>query len=138
MFTVLRKASSQMKRKTQTLRRKYRCWCKGRAALKNHKCLCSANGLVQIIGRKYSLPLLSLIAARGRIRFSDIKSEMDDMSTSTLSNRLAECVRAGLVQRRLLRMTSTRVEYVLTKEGERLRQGLLSLTRPHTKHQSKN
>jgi DNA-binding HxlR family transcriptional regulator len=124
---------SQMKHKTSTLRGKNKCWCGGRAAFKNHQCLCSANGLVQIIGRKYSLSLISLIAARGRIRFSDIRSEMDDISRSTLSNRLAEFVRAGLIHRQMFRMTPPRVEYALTNEGERLRRGLLSLAQPHSR-----
>lgn len=130
--------TSQMKRKTSTLRRNHKCWCRRRTPIKNHKCLCSANGLVQILSRKYSLSLISLIAARERIRFTDIRSEMDDMSTSTLSNRLAEFVRVGLIHRRMFKMTPPRVEYALTNEGERLRQSLLSLEMSYIRHQSKN
>jgi DNA-binding HxlR family transcriptional regulator len=127
-----------MKRQTSVLRANDACWCRGRAPIKNHKCLCSVNELVQIVGRKYSLSLISLIAARGRIRFGDIRSEMDDMSKSTLSNRLAEFVQAGLIHRRTFRMTPPRVEYALTNEGERLRLGLLSLASPDTDRRLKS
>lgn len=105
------------------------CGCADRADDTGHDCLCSATGLVQIIGRKFALRILFLIGERAPIRFSEIRSEMDDMSTSTLSIRLAELERAGLIHRRMYTEIPPRVEYTLTKDGEKLRKSLFSISK---------
>ena len=99
------------------------------AAAGGGECICSAAGLVQIIGRKYALRLLFLIGERGRIRFGDLRGEMDDMSTSTLSIRLAELEGAGLIRREMFAEIPPRVEYTLTEAGRELRSRLFSLSK---------
>lgn len=54
---------------------------------------------------------------------------MDEMSTSTLSIRLAELERAGLVRRQMFAEIPPRVEYTLTKDGDKLRKSLFSLSK---------
>lgn len=105
------------------------CGCVDRADEGGTDCLCSAAGLVQIIGRRYALRILFLIGERACIRFNEIRSEMDDMSTSTLSIRLAELERAGLIHRQMYAEIPPRVEYRLTKDGAQLRKSLFSLSR---------
>ncbi len=73
--------------------------------------------------------LLFLIGERRVIRFSNLKSEMDDMSSSTLTIRLAELERAGLINRELFAEIPPRVEYRLTKEGAGVRKSLFALSR---------
>ncbi|MFN2455251.1 MAG: winged helix-turn-helix transcriptional regulator [Pyrinomonadaceae bacterium] len=105
------------------------CGCVDRVAAGSHGCLCSTTGLVQIIGRKYALRLLFLIGERSVMRFNDLKSEMDDMSSSTLTIRLAELERAGLIARQMFAEIPPRVEYRLTKEGENMRKSLFALSK---------
>jgi DNA-binding HxlR family transcriptional regulator len=106
------------------------CGCVDRASSSDgHDCLCSATGLVQIIGRRYALRILFLIGERGCIRYNEIRSEMDDMSTSTLSIRLAEMEQAKLIRRQMFAEIPPRVEYTLTKDGDKLRKSLFSLSR---------
>ena len=93
------------------------------------ECMCPATGLVQIIGRKYALRLLTVIGERQQIRFNDLKIAMDDMSSSTLTIRLAELERAALVERMTYAETPPRVEYSLTDEGRELRQSLFALSK---------
>ncbi len=104
------------------------CGCVDRAAA-GHECICSTTGLVQIIGRKYALRLLFLIGEREVMRFGDLRSEMDDMSSSTLTIRLAELEGAGLVRRQEFDEIPPRVEYRLTKEGVGMRKSLFALSR---------
>ncbi len=73
--------------------------------------------------------MLFLIGERGRVRFKEIRSELDDMSTSTLTIRLAELEQAGLVHRQTFVETPPRVDYTLTKEGDKLRKNLFSLSK---------
>lgn len=105
------------------------CGCMERAGTARHDCLCTSTGLVQIIARKYALALLSLIAERSRIRFNEIRSEMDPISSSTLSIRLAELKRAGLINRQTFPEIPPRVEYSLTTAGNELRKSLVSLAK---------
>lgn len=95
----------------------------------SEQCLCSTTGLVQVMGRKYALRLLFLIGDRGVMRFGDLRSCMDDMSSSTLTIRLVELERAGLIRRETFAEIPPRVEYSLTKEGEDMRKSLFALSR---------
>ncbi len=105
------------------------CGCVEAMSALNTGCLCPATGFVQIIGRKYALRLLTTIGEQGMIRFSDLRGAMDEMSSSTLSIRLTELERAGLVQRHTYSETPPRVEYSLTKEGKKLRGSIFSLSK---------
>jgi DNA-binding HxlR family transcriptional regulator len=91
--------------------------------------MCPATGLVQIIGRKYALRLLTVIGERQSMRFNDLKVAMDDISSSTLTIRLAELERAGLIERQTYSETPPRVEYSVTTEGSKLRQSLFALSK---------
>ena len=94
-----------------------------------NECICPATGLVQIVGRKYALRLLTVIGERDSIRFNDLKLVMDNMSSSTLTIRLAELESAGLLERQTFSETPPRVEYRLTEEGENLHRSLFSLSK---------
>ncbi len=93
------------------------------------ECICPATGFVQIIGRKYALRLLAIIGDFGRIRFIDLQAALGDISSSTLTIRLAELERAGLIKRITYSETPPRVEYELTLEGIDLRKSLFSLSK---------
>jgi len=105
------------------------CGCIERAGVGGGDCHCSTTGLVQILGRKHALRLLIMISERKVMRFSDLKGEMDDMSSSTLTIRLAELEGAGLIHRKIFSGTPPRVEYSLTKEGEEMCKSVLALSR---------
>ncbi len=105
------------------------CGCADTEAVESIECMCPATGLVQIVGRKYALRLLTVIGERQSIRFNDLKSVMDDMSSSTLTIRLVELERAALIERRTFSETPPRVEYNLTTEGRKLRQSLFTLSK---------
>jgi len=112
-----------------SLPRENSCGCADTKSGANNECMCPATGLVQIIGRKYALRLLTVIGERQTIRFNDLKSVMDDMSSSTLTIRLAELERAGLISRQTYSETPPRVEYTLTTEGGKLRRNLFALSK---------
>lgn len=105
------------------------CGCIGQAAVQSHKCHCSTTGLVQILGRKHALRLFFLIAERKLMRFTELKSEMQDLSSSTLTIRLAELEGARLIHRQEYSETAPRVEYSLTKDGEDMHKNILALSK---------
>ena len=105
------------------------CGCVDEYSSAAIECICPATGLVQIIGRKYALRLLTVIGDQPSIRFNDLKDAMDDMSTSTLSIRLAELERAALISRRTYNESPPRVEYRLTPDGRALRRSLFAFSK---------
>jgi DNA-binding HxlR family transcriptional regulator len=118
-----------MKLPILTVPRENACGCSDRAASGDHECLCPTTGLVQIIGRRYALTLLAMIAERGAVRFNEIKTSLDDMSSSTLTIRLVELEQAGLIERQPFAEMPPRVEYSVTEAGDQLRKHLISLSR---------
>ena len=105
------------------------CGCADTDSGGSIECMCPATGLVQIIGRKYALRLLTVIGDFENIRFNDLKNTMDDMSSSTLTIRLGELERAALIERQTYAETPPRVEYRLTDEGRELRHSLFALSK---------
>ena len=105
------------------------CGCIDPIATADHGCICLVSDLVQVIGRKYSLRLLMLIGNQAALRFNEIRSEMNELSSSTLTIRLTELEHAGLIERREFAEIPPRVEYSLTPTGTELRQRLFSLSR---------
>ena len=105
------------------------CGCVDLESGESTECMCTATGLVQIIGRKYSMRLLTVIGEHESIRFNDLQFTMDDMSSSTLTIRLAELEHAFLIERKTYHESPPRVEYKLTKEGRKLRQSLFSFSK---------
>lgn len=93
------------------------CGC---GALEAADCLCPATPLAALIGRRYALGLLSLIANRGTVRFGELRSRLGDVSSSTLAARLADLEEAGLIERAVHPDTPPRVEYSLTSRGREL------------------
>jgi DNA-binding HxlR family transcriptional regulator len=89
-------------------------------ALAAGDCLCPATPLAKLIGRRYTLGLLSLIANRGTVRFSELRSRLGDVSSSTVAARLSDLEEAGLISRRVFPETPPRVEYSLTSRGREL------------------
>ena len=87
------------------------------AALSDGDCLCTATPLAKLIGRRYALGLLSLIANRRTIRFNELRSRLGDVSSSTLAARLADLEEARLIVRTVFPETPPRVEYALTPRG---------------------
>jgi DNA-binding HxlR family transcriptional regulator len=90
------------------------------AALRDGDCLCPATPLAKLIGRRYTLGLLSLIANRGTVRFTELRSRLGGVSSSTVAARLSDLEDASLIKRTVHPETPPRVEYSLTARGREL------------------
>ena len=90
------------------------------AKLSAGDCLCPATPLAKVMGRRYALGLLSLVANSGIIRFNELRSRLGAVSSSTLAARLSDLERAGLIARTVHPDTPPRVEYSLTERGREL------------------
>ena len=115
--------------KVLSSRKEKDCGCADTAAGAGDWSKSSATELVRIIGRRYGLELLTVIKKKRSIRFNELKTVMGEISSSTLTIRLTELERAGLVERQTHLEVIARAEYSLTKKGRKLLQSLNSLSK---------
>lgn len=84
-------------------------------------CYCPLTGVVDTLGRKYAMQLVSIVGAHESLRFAEIEAHLQGASTSTISKRLDEFEDAGLLSRTQYDEIPPRVEYALTEDGEEVR-----------------
>lgn len=102
------------------------------------QCYCSADGVLDLLSRKYAIQVVCVVDALEPVRYGEIEDAFDDVSSSTLSTRLGELTDAGLLERERHDEIPPRVEYSLSGEGAALGSALEPLvewarTRPGTK-----
>lgn len=83
-------------------------------------CYCPVGGIMELLSRRYAMPLICVVGAIGPARYSDLAEAFDDVSSSTLSTRLDELVGAGYLSREQYAEIPPRVEYDLTTTGDEL------------------
>ncbi|MFI6937113.1 winged helix-turn-helix transcriptional regulator [Streptomyces sp. NPDC050287] len=90
--------------------------------------LCPTRHLLDRVGRRWStMAVLSLAAAEGELRFTELKREMTGVSQKMLAQTLRALERDGLVSRRVEASKPPRVYYRLTSLGTTLVAPLRSL-----------
>lgn len=81
---------------------------------------------VELIGRRWTGALIRMLLD-GRLRYSDLKTAVPDISDRMLSERLKELEAEGIVIRIVTPDTPVRVEYELTDKGRALEEPLRAL-----------
>lgn len=83
-------------------------------------CYCPLGGVMELLSRKYAMQLICVVGSMGPVRYGEIENTFGDVSSSTLSTRLDELVKAGYLSREQYAEIPPRVEYDLTETGEKL------------------
>lgn len=83
-------------------------------------CYCPLDGVIETVGRKYSLRIVGLLGARGPMRYGELEEVLEVSSTSTLADRLDQLAAEDLIERRSFDEVPPRVEYSLTPRGREL------------------
>jgi DNA-binding HxlR family transcriptional regulator len=81
-----------------------------------------------LVGRRWAVGVI-YAAAHGALRFNEFRSALPGVPPATLSERLAQFERAGVVTRVVLPTRPPQVEYRLTVDGERLARAVDGLRR---------
>ena len=87
------------------------------------KC-CPIDNTFKIIGKKFTVHIIRNMRMHGQTRFNQMLDSIEDANPKTLSARLKEMEKAGLITRKVYDEVPIRVEYTLTKKGNDL-QGIL-------------
>lgn len=86
----------------------------------NHK-TCGVSKTLKIIGSKWSMFILHNLFD-GTKRFGELQKALDGISPKTLSLRLKELEREGVLKKKAYTEIPLRVEYKLTPKGESLKE----------------
>ena len=93
----------------------------------NAVCLCPLDGVIETIGKKWSLLIVNELGNHGSLRYKDLSEELKGISPSTLASMLKELQKEGLISREAFNEIPPRVEYTLTKRGRELRIAIIPL-----------
>ncbi len=100
---------------------------------KSFPCFIPAQRILKLISKKWGIRLIYLLKDGKRIRYNELRDMLqkgwkkDRISDATLSTRLNEFTKEGLLQREVFPELPPKVEYLLTKKGENLASALLPL-----------
>lgn len=84
------------------------------------QCYCQLDGVMELLSRKYAIQIICLVGALQPVRYAEIETTLDDVSSSTLSTRLTELTDAGLLHRDRYAEIPPRVEYRITEDSVEL------------------
>ncbi|MFC4304026.1 winged helix-turn-helix transcriptional regulator [Cohnella boryungensis] len=82
--------------------------------------ICSATFAFDVIGKKWNLPILSVLCKNKSVRYNELKRLLPGITGTMLTNCLKELCENGIVHREQYFEIPPRVEYSLTKSGEEL------------------
>lgn len=73
---------------------------------------------LEIFGGKWKSRIICVLAEKRRLRYSELRSEMINITDAVLSSMLKELLRDGILRRRSYDEIPPRVEYSLTERGK--------------------
>ena len=79
---------------------------------------CPIDNSIKMIGRKFTLHILRNMILLKQRRFSQFLGSIEGISTKTLSIRLNEMEKEGLITRVVISTKPVQIEYSLTEKGE--------------------
>lgn len=90
-------------------------------------CVCAVGGIIDLVGKKWTMCIIVAVGNRPGIRFGELQSGLWGISPRTLSETLKGLEREGIVERKAFAEIPPRVEYRLTGEGVKLRDAVKPL-----------
>ncbi|UCD13286.1 MAG: helix-turn-helix transcriptional regulator [Thermoplasmatales archaeon] len=93
------------------------------------ECLCPIRGIIDVVSKKWTICIISLLEKENPIRYNEIKNKLGEISPKAQSDILKILEKEGLIERKFYAEIPPRVEYSLTAEGKELKTSLLPLVR---------
>ena len=87
---------------------------------------CSLREVLDIIGGKWSMPIIYILS-KGKMRFKELERSIDGINTRMLVKELKNMEANGIITRQVFATVPPTVEYALTVKGEKLLPSIRSL-----------
>jgi len=91
------------------------------------KCVCPLGEVMDVISKKWALLIINMIGNNQKVRYKEIMESLTGINSKTLSDRLKELEKYGLIKREAYAEIPPRVEYSLTNVGVELARAMLPL-----------
>jgi len=88
--------------------------------MKNMKC-CPVNNTFKIVGKKFTVLIIRNMMYLNQTRFNQFLDAVEGINPKTLSVRLREMEKDGLIERKVYHETPVKIEYFLTEKGKALK-----------------
>ena len=95
---------------------------------------CPVARSLDIVGDRWTLMIMRDLSLHGPRKFQDLIGSLPKIGPNTLSGRLKDLEKNGVVERRFYEQHPPRAEYVLTSKGEALRPVIRALSAWGTRH----
>ena len=82
---------------------------------------CPIDNTFKIIGKKFTVHILRNITQLGPNRFNEFLESIEGINPKTLSARLREMEKNGIIERSVFPGTPVKIEYSITKKGNALK-----------------
>ena len=89
--------------------------------------VCPLEGVLGTISRKWAILVVNYIGNADTARFKGMMQKLTGINPKTLTCRLRELQKAGLIDREAFAEVPPRVEYTLTEAGRELQRALVPL-----------
>jgi DNA-binding HxlR family transcriptional regulator len=98
------------------------------------KLLCPIRYTIDVVGGKWKLPIICMLAGGLPLRYSSIKRKLTGVTNMMLSQSLKELESSGIIRREQYNQIPPRVEYTLTDRGKSILPPLQKLAEWGTEH----
>lgn len=78
---------------------------------------CPIDNTFKIIGKKFTVHIIRNMSQLGQTRFNEFLDSIEGINPKTLSARLREMERNGIIERKIYPGTPVKIEYAMTKKG---------------------
>ncbi|MGB9124623.1 MAG: helix-turn-helix domain-containing protein [Nitrosotalea sp.] len=84
------------------------------------KC-CPVDNTFRLVGKKFTIHILRNMIILNHTRFNQFLESVEGINPKTLSIRLREMEKSGLIKRKVYDETPIRIEYTVTEKGKELK-----------------
>ncbi len=78
---------------------------------------CPIDNTFKIIGKKFTVHIIRNMTQLSQTRFNEFLESIEGINPKTLSARLREMEKNGIIEKRIYAGTPVRIEYSITKKG---------------------
>ncbi len=82
---------------------------------------CPIDNTFKIIGKKFTVHILRNMTRLGQTRFNEFLASIEGINPKTLSARLREMEKNGIIERRIYPGMPVKIEYSITQKGRALK-----------------
>ena len=88
---------------------------------------CPVDNTFKLVGKKFTVHILRNMILSNQSRFNQLLDSIEGINPKTLSVRLKEMEKNGLIKRQIYSETPVRIEYSVTQKGEALKPILMQM-----------